>query len=176
MRGRLFDPPLADVAGEGDLLADLRTTLGTITVRLFEREAPKTVGNFVGLATGRITGEPFYDGLIFHRVMPEFMIQLGCPDGIGTGGPGYVIKDELHPSLRHDRPGVVSMANAGPGTGGSQFFITEKATPWLDGKHAIFGEVVAGIEVVRQIARQPRDARDKPRADIRVEGVDVYRG
>jgi peptidyl-prolyl cis-trans isomerase A (cyclophilin A) len=137
--------------------------MGTIGAVLFEEKAPRTVANFVGLASGTSAWEdpatrgqaqrPFYDGLVFHRVIPEFMIQFGCPLGRGTGGPGYTFRDEFGPGLRHDRPGLLSMANAGPNTNGSQFFITEVPTPWLDGKHAIFGEVFEGLELVADIAR-----------------------
>ena len=119
-----------------DLIANIATSRGTIRVKLFPKEAPMTVANFVNLARRK-----FYDGLTFHRVIPDFMIQGGCPAGTGTGGPGYRFEDEINPSLRH-RKGVLSMANAGPGTNGSQFFITHVPTPWLDGKHTVFGEVV----------------------------------
>jgi peptidyl-prolyl cis-trans isomerase B (cyclophilin B) len=119
-----------------DLIAHIATARGTIHVRLFPKEAPMTVANFVNLAQRK-----FYDGLTFHRVIPDFMVQGGCPLGSGTGGPGYRFEDEIAPGLRHKR-GVLSMANAGPGTNGSQFFITHVPTPWLDGKHTVFGEVV----------------------------------
>ena len=171
----LFDPPAIDVAGEGTLFVKIQTRLGTITAKMYEAEAPKTVANFVGLATGKITGEAFYDGIIFHRIIPNFMVQGGCPLGQGYGGPGYKIADEFAPGLVHDRPGLFSMANAGPNTGGSQFFITQVATPWLDGKHAIFGEVVEGLEIIDQMAALPRDGRDRPHEDIAMEKVTVYR-
>lgn len=173
---KMFDPPAIDVPGDGDLYVQIQTRLGTIKGRLFEKRAPKTVANFVGLATGKITGKPFYDGIIFHRCIPDFMVQAGCPNGQGTGGPGYVIKDEFHPELRHDRGGLFSMANRGPNTGGSQFFLTEVATPWLDNKHAIFGEVVEGLEIVKQMARQPQNPRNnRPHEDIAMDKVTVYR-
>ncbi len=173
---QLFDPPAVDVPGEGALRIEITTRLGTIEGTLYENEAPKTVANFVGLATGKITGQPFYDGIVFHRVIPQFMIQGGCPRGSGTGGPGYHIRDEFGPGLRHDRGGLFSMANAGPNTGGSQFFLTEVATPWLDGKHAIFGEITpASLEIVKNIARQPRDGRDRPQEEVRMESVRIFR-
>ena len=173
---KLFDPPAIDVPGEGDLRVDIVTNMGTIRAKLFENEAPKTVANFVGLATGATQGSPYYDGLIFHRVIANFMIQGGCPDRRGTGGPGYVIKDEFGAGLTHDRPGLFSMANAGANTGGSQFFITDAATPFLDGKHAIFGEVTEGLELVKQMANVATGAQDRPVDDIVMEKVTVYRG
>lgn len=172
---QLFDPPSIDIAGEGDLFVQIETRLGTIKGRLFENEAPKTVANFVGLATGTIKGSPFYDGIIFHRVIPDFMVQAGCPEGRGIGGPGYSIADEFGPGLSHDRPGLFSMANRGPNTGGSQFFITEKETTWLDGRHAIFGEVVEGMEIISAITSEPRDRGDRPNEDIVMTQVTVYR-
>jgi peptidyl-prolyl cis-trans isomerase A (cyclophilin A)/peptidyl-prolyl cis-trans isomerase-like 1 len=129
----------------------------------------------VGLATGTTGDNPYYDGLIFHRVISDFMVQAGCPDGRGTGGPGYVIKDEFGLGLAHDKPGVFSMANAGPNTGGSQFFITEVATPWLDGKHAIFGEVISGVELISTITGVPKGHGDKPNEDVVMEKVTIYR-
>ncbi len=141
----------------------LRTTLGDIRIELYRDRAPKTAENFLTLAR-----KGFYTGLTFHRVIPEFMIQGGCPKGDGTGGPGYTIPDEFHPELRHDGPGVLSMANAGPNTGGSQFFITLAATSWLDGKHAVFGRVRSGQDVVEKIAAVPRDGNDRPRSPVRI--------
>jgi len=147
------------------LYARFETTKGDILVRLFFDKVPRTVGNFVGLAEGTRTWrapdgsqktEPFYDGLIFHRVIADFMIQGGCPQGRGTGGPGYRFEDEIDPSLRHSKPGMLSMANAGPNTNGSQFFITHVETPWLDGKHAVFGEVVEGLDVVNAVQQGDR--------------------
>lgn len=141
------------------LYAALHTPKGTITLSLSYEQTPGTVGNFVALAEGNLEnevrpqGKPYYDGLNFHRVIPDFMIQGGCPQGTGVGGPGYQFDDEIHPELRHDRPGVLSMANAGPGTNGSQFFITHVPTPWLDGKHTVFGHVVEGQDVVDAVAQ-----------------------
>jgi cyclophilin family peptidyl-prolyl cis-trans isomerase len=142
----------------------LKTNLGDIALEIYADRAPKTAANFLKLAR-----EGFYDGLTFHRVIPGFMIQGGCPKGDGTGGPGYTIPDEFHPSLHHSGAGIVSMANAGPNTGGSQFFITLAPTSWLDGKHAIFGHVVAGLPVVEKIGGVPRDGSDRPRSPVRIE-------
>jgi len=126
--------------------ATIETNRGTIRIELHADKAPRTVANFEKLA-----GEGFYDGLKFHRVIADFMIQGGCPEGSGRGGPGYTFADEFHPELKHSGPGVLSMANAGPNTNGSQFFITHVATPWLDGKHSVFGRVIEGQDVVNKI-------------------------
>jgi len=147
--------------------ATLHTSEGAIVIELFPEEAPKTVANFTKLA-----GEGFYDGLGFHRVIPDFMIQGGCPEGTGTGGPGYQFEDEFndHKVVR----GALAMANSGPGTNGSQFFIvTTEAAPWLDGKHTVFGKVTDGQDVVNRISEADRDARDRPRTPITIDRVAV---
>lgn len=148
--------------------AVIETTKGTIVIELYADEAPKTVENFVTLAK-----KGFYNGIMFHRVIPGFMVQTGDPTGTGRGGPGYTFNDEISPNLRHDAPGVVSMANAGPNTNGSQFFITLAATQWLDGKHAIFGRVVEGQVVVEQIAAVERGASDRPLQDVAMKSVTI---
>ena len=144
---------------ENGIYAKFNTTKGTILVKLTHDLTPGTVGNFVGLAEGNLEnkvkpqGKKYYDGLKFHRVIPDFMIQGGCPQGTGTGDPGYKFDDEFHPTLKHDKPGVLSMANSGPGTNGSQFFITHVPTSWLDNKHTVFGQVVEGQDIVNQIVQ-----------------------
>jgi peptidyl-prolyl cis-trans isomerase A (cyclophilin A) len=166
-----------------DTYATLETSMGPIRVRLFPDTAPKTVENFIGLATGTkpwrnpATGAqeqgPLYEGTVFHRVIPNFMIQGGDPLGTGRGGPGYQFEDEVDGPRRFDRPGYLAMANAGPGTNGSQFFITQVPTPWLDGKHTIFGEVVEGMEVVDAIAKVDTDPSDRPVEELRLERVTI---
>ncbi len=146
----------------------LKTSLGDIRVEIFEDKAPKTAANFLSLVR-----KGFYDNTTFHRVIPGFMIQGGDPKGDGTGGPGYQIPDEFHPALKHSGPGILSMANAGPNTGGSQFFITLAATNWLDGKHAIFGRVVSGQDVTERIAKVPRGAADRPTTPVRLTSATV---
>ena len=148
--------------------ATIDTNLGTLKIELFEDRAPKTTKNFIDLAE-----KGFYNGVIFHRVIKGFMIQGGDPKGTGTGGPGYTIPDEFHPELKHDGPGVLSMANAGPNSGGSQFFITLAATPWLDGKHAVFGKVVEGMDVVEAIGATPTAAGDRPKSDVVMQKVAI---
>ena len=169
----------------GKLFATFKTTMGDIEIELFEDKVPNTVANFVGLATGEKewkdprTGDkvkrPFYDGLIFHRIIQDFMVQGGCPQGRGTGGPGYQFKDEFHPSLRHDRPGILSMANSGPNTNGSQFFITHVPTAWLDNKHSVFGAVVKGMDVVNAMGVVAKGPGDKPRTDVTLTQVVIHR-
>ena len=149
------------------------TTEGKFKIKLFADKAPKTVENFVSLADGSKTGKPFYNGLVFHRVIPNFMIQGGCPEGTGRGGPGYKFADEFHPSLRHSKKGVLSMANSGPNTNGSQFFITVAATPHLDDRHSVFGEVVEGYDVVEKISKVPRGAQDRPQKDVQIRTVSI---
>jgi len=149
-------------------IARMKTNHGDIRIELFEDKAPITTSNFVTLVEKK-----FYDGVIFHRVIDGFMIQGGDPTGTGRGGPGYQIKDEFHSDLRHTEPGLLSMANAGPNTGGSQFFITLAATPWLDGKHAIFGKVVEGMDVVQRIGKVPTGAADRPSSNVVMESVRI---
>ena len=151
-------------------IAVFETNHGTFEIELFEDKAPITVKNFIDLAE-----KGFYDGLIFHRVIDGFMIQGGDPNGMGTGGPGYTIPDEFHKDLKHDSEGVLSMANAGPNTGGSQFFITLAATPWLDAHHSVFGKVVKGMDVVREIGKVDTDFQDKPLAKVVMEKVTIRR-
>lgn len=166
-QSRSYDsPPEITLVSGSDYYAVLHTEKGQIRVRLLAERAPSTVNNFVFLAR-----EGYFDGTTFHRVIPDFMAQGGDPTGTGTGGPGYHIRDEFHPELKHDKPGLLSMANAGPNTGGSQFFITHVATPWLDGRHAIFGEVVDGMETVYAL-RERDPGRDREPGD-RIERVEI---
>ena len=160
------------------LAAVFKTTMGDFEIELFHKEAPETVWNFVNLAEGRQKTSkegPFYDGLIFHRVIRGFMIQGGCPEGSGRGGPGYRFQDEFTRELRHSGEGILSMANAGPGTNGSQFFITLGATPHLDGRHTVFGKVVKGMDVVKKIGDTPTGAMDRPRTDVVINHVEIVR-
>jgi peptidyl-prolyl cis-trans isomerase A (cyclophilin A) len=158
-----------------EIYAAFDTTEGAFKIKLFADKAPKTVENFVSLAEGTKTGTPFYDGTVFHRVIPDFMIQGGDPEGTGRGGPGYKFADEFHPTLKHTKPGILSMANAGPNTNGSQFFVTVAATPWLDNKHTVFGEVVEGYDVVRKISEVARNSQDRPLKEVRVNSVKIER-
>lgn len=165
-------------------VSDGKKLKGDITIKLFPDKAPKTVDNFVGLATGKKEwkdpttgkskkGTSLYAGTIFHRVIPDFMIQGGDPLGQGTGGPGYQFEDEVSPSDSFDKPGILAMANAGPNTNGSQFFITVKATPWLNGKHTIFGEVTKGMDIVEKIVAAPRGPNDKPETPIKITKITI---
>ncbi len=166
-----------------EMNAIIETSMGTIKIKLLPENAPLTVENFVELAegtkefidpqTGKKTKKKYYDGLIFHRVIPEFMIQGGDPTGTGRGGPGYKFQDEIDPSLKFDKPGILAMANAGPNTNGSQFFITEVATPWLNGNHTIFGHVTEGLDIIKKIARTEVDFSDKPIEPVVIKSVKI---
>ena len=167
------------------LLAHFETSHGNFTVELFESKTPKTVANFVGLAegskewthpkTGAKSKTPYYDGIVFHRIIKGFVIQGGDPLGQGYGGPGYQFDDEFHPDLRHDKPGILSMANAGPRTNGSQFFITLGPTPHLDRKHSVFGVVTDGLDVVKKIGATPVDRQDRPTTPVVMNRVWIER-
>lgn len=158
---------VAEAADDQELRAKFTTNEGVFEAKIFYKEAPLTVSNFVELAR-----KGFYNGLIFHRVIPNFMIQGGDPKGNGTGGPGYTFADEFHPSLRHSKAGMLSMANSGPGTNGSQFFVTVNATPHLDNRHSIFGEVVSGYDVVKKIS-EVKASNDKPLKDVKIEKLEI---
>jgi len=147
-------------------ILEFNTNKGNFKIELYVDKAPVTTGNFI-----KLVDDGFYNGLIFHRVIPNFMVQCGCPHGTGRGGPGYTIRDEFHPDLKHDSKGMLSMANAGPNTGGSQFFITVAETPWLDGKHSIFGKVIEGMEVVDSISKVEKDRNDKPLQNVIVNSI-----
>jgi peptidyl-prolyl cis-trans isomerase A (cyclophilin A) len=172
-----------DTAVPTGTFAVFTTSEGNFTVRLFDQEAPKTVENFVGLATGtkewtdprsnKKVKQPYYDGIIFHRVIEGFMIQGGDPLGQGIGGPGYNFADEFHPKLRHNKAGILSMANRGPNTNGGQFFITLGPTPHLDDRHSVFGEVVEGMDVIKKIGSTPTDGRDRPVKDVVITSVKI---
>ncbi len=181
------------IAGTGTMEAKLKpgvyakfvTTEGNFPIQLFDKDAPNTVANFVGLAegtkewtdprTGQKVKKPYYNGLIFHRVMDNFMIQGGDPLGQGTGGPGYKFADEFSPKLKHSKAGILSMANSGPNTNGGQFFITLVPTPWLDGKHSVFGEVVGGMAVVEKIGKTKTLPGDRPAKEIVMTSVTIER-
>lgn len=166
------------------MFAAFETTAGNFKIKLFQDKAPNMVAHFVGLASGtkewvdpktreKVT-RPFYDGTIFHRVIPNFMVQFGCPLGNGTGGPGYNVNDEYHPDLKHDRKGLLSSANIGrPNTNGSQYFITVAPTPWLNGGHSILGEVVEGYEIVEAISKAKTGMADKPAEEIKIKSVKI---
>ena len=165
--------------------AHFETSVGNFKIKLFNELVPKTVENFVGLAegtkeftdakTGEKTKRPFYDGLVFHRVIKDFMIQGGCPRGAGTGDPGYKFADEFSPTLKHNKPGILSMANSGPNSNGSQFFITVVPTPWLDNRHSIFGEVVEGYNIVEAISKARTAPGDKPLEPIVLKTVKIVK-
>jgi peptidyl-prolyl cis-trans isomerase A (cyclophilin A) len=168
-----------------DLTATLHTNRGDIEIELYDERVPQTVDNFVGLATGEKTwqdpetgddveGEPLYDDVPFHRIIEDFMIQTGDPTGTGRGGPGYTFSDEFHEELRHDDEGIVSMANRGPDTNGSQFFITLAEQSHLDDKHAVFGKVIDGMDFVREIGSLPTDGNDRPQEDAILESVTIH--
>ena len=176
-------PPVIEPTGPTVVLD---TTMGRLTCKFFEKEAPLTVANFIGLAQGtkpwtdptthkKMKAKPFYDGTTFHRVIPDFMIQGGCPKGTGTGGPGYQFADEFHASLKHSKPGILSMANSGPNTNGSQFFITVAPTPHLNNRHSVFGEVVEGYDVVEKISKVPRNGQDRPNKEVKINSVKIER-
>ena len=166
-----------------DKTAVIATSMGDITVKLFADRSPIAVENFIGLATGKkdwkdgtgqsVKGKPLYSGTIFHRVIPDFMIQGGDPMGNGTGGPGYTFGDEFHDTDAFEKPGILAMANSGPSTNGSQFFITVKPTPWLNGHHTIFGEVTKGMDVVNKIVSSPRDPGDRPNTPITIKKITI---
>ncbi len=174
-----------DLTGSGPLMATIETTMGAFHCELFADKVPMTVANFVGLArglkawrhpgNGEVHMKPFYDGIIIHRVIPRFMVQTGDPLGQGVGGPGYSFDDEIRDELRHSAGGMLSMANAGPGTNGSQFFITEGATPHLDGRHTVFGQCKE-VDLVKQITQVQRDDADRPLQEVKIERVVISRG
>ena len=163
--------------------AVIETTEGNITVELYRDRAPKTVDNFIGLATGKkewtdkdgktVKGKSLYSGTIFHRVIPDFMVQTGDPLGNGTGGPGYQFEDEVKPTDQFDEPGILAMANSGPNTNGSQFFITVKPTPWLNSKHTIFGKVTQGMDVVTKISKAETNPGDVPKTPIKIKKIKI---
>lgn len=180
--------PSADAAAPKkgkNMFAVFTTSQGTFKVKLFQDKAPKTVENFVGLAEGtkewtdpktkKKEKKPLYNGTVFHRVIKDFMIQGGDPLGNGTGGPGYTFADEFSPDLKHSKPGMLSMANAGPGTNGSQFFVTVAATPWLDNRHSIFGEVVEGMDIVTKISQAKTGPMDRPVEPITIKSITIER-
>jgi len=175
----------AELKGNGKLYAVIHTSMGKMVAELYEKETPQTVANFVGLSLGtrswthpqtqQKTKQPLYQNVLCHRVIPDFMIQCGDPIGNGTGGPGYTFDDEFNPSLKHNKPGILSMANRGPHTNGSQFFITEVPTPHLDNRHTVFGLVIKNVELVSKIARVKTGFRDRPVDDVVIQKIDIVR-
>ena len=163
-------PPSGDLDKTKSYTATFKTERGEFEIMLFANDAPLTVENFVNLVRA-----DFYDATTFHRVIPDFMVQGGCPRGDGTGGPGYQFEDEFHPDLKHDRPGILPMANSGPNTNGSQFFLTVAASPWLDNRHTVFGAVVEGQDVATKISLVPRDGGDRPKTPVILERVTIER-
>ncbi|MCK5882715.1 MAG: peptidylprolyl isomerase [Bacteriovoracaceae bacterium] len=160
------------------IYAEVKTNMGDFEIELYAKECPETVWNFVNLAEGRqetVKEGPYYDGLIFHRVIEGFMIQGGCPEGKGVGGPGYKFADECTSELKHDVPGILSMANAGPGTNGSQFFVTLAPTPHLNGRHTVFGKIINGMDIINQIGQTKTGMMDRPSNDILMEKVTIVR-
>ena len=178
-------PPASElIAGSGQVMCRFKTSMGDMVAELYEDKAPRTVANFVALATGGVewttpagekSSDALYSGTIFHRVIQNFMLQGGDPTGTGRGGPGWRFKDEFTPELRHTGKGILSMANAGPNTNGSQFFICQVPTPHLDGRHTVFGRVVEGLEVIDAIAGVPKGPMDRPSDDVVLNEVEVYR-
>ena len=167
---------------EDGVYAEINTSLGTMLIQLNYKETPVTVANFIALSKGThpdvkqdFKEKKFYNGLIFHRVMDKFMIQVGCPLGNGSGNPGYTFDDEINPNLKHDKPGILSMANSGPATNGSQFFITEVPTPWLDGKHTVFGQVISGIEIQDKISNVKTAIANRPENDVIINSVNIIK-
>jgi len=167
---------------EDGVYAEINTSLGTMLIQLNYKETPVTVANFIALSKGThpdvkqdFKEKKFYNGLIFHRVMDKFMIQGGCPLGNGSGNPGYTFDDEINPNLKHDKPGILSMANSGPATNGSQFFITEVPTPWLDGKHTVFGQVISGIEIQDKISNVKTAIANRPENDVIINSVNIIK-
>ena len=175
--------PPVDIPGDGTLMARFKTSVGDIECELYEAQVPRTVANFVALATGTVewqtprgktSTEPLYSGTVFHRVIPEFMIQGGCPEGSGRGGPGYRFRDEIHPELRHDTPGILSMANAGPNTNGSQFFlISGPSGVQLPPLYSLFGQTVKGLELIDRMQNVATGPGDRPTSDVVIESVTI---
>ncbi len=187
-RNRGADTPAPSInemfPGEGQLMARFKTSMGDMVAELYEDKTPRTVANFAALATGKVewtapngerTSRPLYSGTIFHRVISNFMLQGGDPTGTGRGGPGWRFQDEFHPSLRHTGKGILSMANAGPNTNGSQFFVCQVATPHLNNRHSVFGKIVEGLSIIDDIAGVPKGAQDRPRQDVVLNEIEIFR-